>query len=149
YAFVDATSHVESALGGSDSLPPIIPATANLSNVFAPTSDQSWLTIGTISNGVINFSVAPNPLATSRVAHISVLGNSVTITQNGSTPAHIVRVQGDNQSTVVNTQFAIPLVVIVTDANSNPLQGVSVTFLATNGSPTGSFPGAANSVTVQ
>jgi hypothetical protein len=82
FAFVGPASLAESGWNGSDSLLPVLPATASLIGVFAPTSDQAWLTIGTIANGVINFSFATNT-SVSRTAHISVLGQQITVTQNG------------------------------------------------------------------
>jgi DNA-binding beta-propeller fold protein YncE len=62
---------------------PVLPTSERLTPPFVPTSDQSWLTIGTISNGVINFSFTANPNLTARTAHITVLGQSITVTQSG------------------------------------------------------------------
>jgi ELWxxDGT repeat protein len=85
-AFVGPANGVtESAAAGSDSLLPVLPATASLTGIFAPTSDQSWLTIGTIAGGVINFSFTANTSTSSQVAHITVLGQSITVTQNSLT----------------------------------------------------------------
>jgi sugar lactone lactonase YvrE len=81
-AFVGPPSLTEPPGAGSDSLLPVLPSTANLTGIFAPTSDQSWLTIGTIANGVISFSFTANP-STARTAHIAVLGQTITVTQNG------------------------------------------------------------------
>ena len=60
----------------------MLPATASLTGVFTPTSDQSWLTIGTISGGVVNFSFTANSTTSTRAAIITVLGQSITVTQN-------------------------------------------------------------------
>ena len=81
---------------GSDSLLPVLPATASLTGVFAPTSDQSWLTIGTITNGVINFSFTANTTASSRTAHITVLGQQIAVTQaaNSAPTATSVNITG-------------------------------------------------------
>ena len=49
---------------------------ANLSGPFAPASDQPWLTITGVTNGVVSFSFTDIAPATSRVAHINVLGSS-------------------------------------------------------------------------
>ena len=38
----------------------MLPATENLLGPFAPTSDQSWLTISGITNGVVSFSFTAN-----------------------------------------------------------------------------------------
>jgi hypothetical protein len=81
YAFVGPASLTEPGSAGTDSLLPVLPATANLTGIFAPTSDQSWLTIGTIANGVIGFSFTTNTSA-ARTAHITVLGQQITVNQN-------------------------------------------------------------------
>jgi hypothetical protein len=82
-AFVGPASLTEPASAGADSLLPVLPSTTSLTGIFAPTSDQSWLTIGPIANGVIDFSFTANT-SISRVAHITLLGQRITITQNGS-----------------------------------------------------------------
>jgi len=88
YAFVGPASLSEPATAGSGSLLPVLPATASLTGIFAPTSDQSWLTIGTIAKGVVNFSFNANTSA-ARTAHISILGQQITVTQNGLLPQTI------------------------------------------------------------
>ena len=55
-AFVPAGRGQRDGAAGSDALLPVLPTTQPLTGVFAPSSDQSWLTIGTIANGVVNFS---------------------------------------------------------------------------------------------
>jgi C1A family cysteine protease/sugar lactone lactonase YvrE len=87
YAFVGPASLTETASGGSDALLPALPATTSLVGIFAPTSDQSWLSIGTIASGVVNFSFTANPSTSARVAHITVLGRQITVTQSGSSLA--------------------------------------------------------------
>jgi sugar lactone lactonase YvrE len=86
YAFVGPASVTEPGSAGSDSLLPVLPATTSLTGVFAPTSDQSWLTIGTIADGVISFSFTANTTNSDRVAHINVLGQQITVTQTFTTP---------------------------------------------------------------
>jgi sugar lactone lactonase YvrE len=81
YAFVDPTTKSESAAAGSDSLPPVLPTTENLSGPFAPTSDSSWLTISGVAKGVVSFNFAANPFFGSRIGHLNVLGQSIAITQ--------------------------------------------------------------------
>jgi streptogramin lyase len=83
YAFVGPASLTEPAPAGTDSLLPVLPATASLTGIFAPTSDQSWLTIGDITSGVVNFWVSANASTSARVGHITVLGQQITVTQNG------------------------------------------------------------------
>ena len=84
YAFVGPASLSESALAGSDSLLPVLPSTTNLTGIFAPASDQSWLTIGTVANGVVSFGFTANTSTTPRTAHITVLGQQIAVTQNGT-----------------------------------------------------------------
>ncbi len=92
YAFVDPTPKSESAGAGSDSLPTVLPATENLLPPFAPTSDQSWLTMTGITNGVVSFSFTANT-GLSRTAHITLLGQTIPITQAGVTPPTLTSVQ--------------------------------------------------------
>ena len=80
-AFLVNSPRFESAFSGNDSLPAIVPATLNLSGPFQPTSDQPWLTITSTNNGVVSYSFTANPGSTRRTAHISVLGQSVRVTQ--------------------------------------------------------------------
>jgi hypothetical protein len=84
-AYAGPPSLTESAPAGSDASLPVLPATAPLTGIFAPSSDQSWLTIGSIASGVVNFSFTGNTSITARVAHVSVLGQQITVTQNGLT----------------------------------------------------------------
>ena len=79
-AFVATAAFSEGAASGSDSLPVVLPATENLTGIFAPTSDQSWLTIGSVTSGVVNFSFTANPGA-ARTAHITVLGQQIAVNQ--------------------------------------------------------------------
>jgi len=81
YAFVDPASLTESAAAGSDQLQAVLPATQSLTGVFAPTSDQTWLTIGAISNGVVSFSFTANATGAPRPAHITILGQQIAVTQ--------------------------------------------------------------------
>jgi len=68
YAFVDSTARLEGLAAGNDDLPVVLPATANLGGPFAPTSDQPWLNIVDISNGVVSFAFTTNtgPARTAR-----------------------------------------------------------------------------------
>jgi len=52
----------------------------------------------------------------------------------GPTAASIVIVSGNSQAASVNQAFAAPLVVRVSDAQGNPLNGVNVSFTVTSGS---------------
>jgi sugar lactone lactonase YvrE len=81
-AFLDPTSKSEGPAAGNDSLPGVLPATLNLLPPFAPTSSGSWLTITGIANGVVSFSFTANP-GFSRTAYITLLGQSIPVTQAG------------------------------------------------------------------
>ncbi len=79
---MDTAVKIETAAAGSDALPVVLPATANLTGPFAPVSDSSWLTITGVTNGVVSFAFTANNSA-NRTAHITVLGQSITVTQLG------------------------------------------------------------------
>ncbi len=70
YAFMDPTPRLEIAVAGGDELPVVLPSTANLIGPFTPTSDQPWLTITGITNGVVSFSFVDNtgPSRTAQMA---------------------------------------------------------------------------------
>jgi DNA-binding beta-propeller fold protein YncE len=79
-AFVDPSARLEGLAAGNDALPVVLPATENLLAPFAPTSDQPWLTISGITNGVVSFSFTANT-GSARTAHINLLGQSIPVTQ--------------------------------------------------------------------
>ena len=83
--FVPAAAVSEGAAGGSDTLPVLVPSTQALTGVYAPSSGQSWLTIGSVANGVVGFSFAVNMTTAARTADITLLGQSITLTQAGET----------------------------------------------------------------
>ena len=83
-AFLDATSRTEPGGGGADTLPPVLPATLNLSGPLAPVSDQPWLTLTGVAGGVVSFNLDPNTGLSARSAHITLLGRSISITQRAS-----------------------------------------------------------------
>jgi sugar lactone lactonase YvrE len=80
-AFVASMPRIENAPAGNDVLPPVVPATASLTGPFAPASDSSWLTITGITNGVVSFAFTANTSNTNRTAHITLLGQSIPVTQ--------------------------------------------------------------------
>jgi sugar lactone lactonase YvrE len=82
YAFVGPASLTEPVSAGSDALLQVLPSTTSLAGIFAPTSDQNWLTIGAIANGVVSFSFTANTSGAARTAHITVLGQQIAVTQN-------------------------------------------------------------------
>jgi len=80
YAFVDATNVLEGLSSGTGQLPGVVPASVNLLAPFAPTSDQSWLTITGDANGIVSFGFTANS-GPARLAHLLVLGQTNLITQ--------------------------------------------------------------------
>jgi hypothetical protein len=85
--FVGPASVTEPASAGSDALLSVLPSTTSLTGFFAPTSDQSWLTIGSITNSAIGFSFSANTSTSPRVAHIALLGHQAAIGQGFTTTA--------------------------------------------------------------
>ena len=79
-AFVDPTPELEGTAAGSDTLPGVLPATENLAGPFAPASDQPWLSITGITNGVVSFAFSSSN-GTNRTGHITVLGQAIPVTQ--------------------------------------------------------------------
>jgi sugar lactone lactonase YvrE len=82
HAFVDPTAKSESASAGGDVLPPVLPRMATLLGPFAPATDAPWLKIGGITNGAVCFSFSANS-GPSRTANLTLLGQSIPITQEG------------------------------------------------------------------
>ncbi len=87
-AFVDPTAKSEGGFGGNDCMPPVLPATANLLDPFAPVSDQPWLTITGITNGIVRFAFTET--LTNRTGTITLLGQSIEIAQTASAAVAVV-----------------------------------------------------------
>ena len=121
-----ATSVPEGAQAGSDSVSlSVLPTTI----AVTATSNQAWLTVTGVSNvGTVNFSFSANNSFASRSAQISVLGQSVTVTQSADGAADLIKTAGLNQSTAPGQPFATNLRVHVTDSTGNGISGVPVTF---------------------
>ncbi len=73
----------------------------------------------------------------------TVLTASVTVTPATLPAASVTVVSGSGQTAPVGTNFTNPLIVVVKDASSNPVSGVTVTFAGTGIS----FPSGATAVT--
>jgi hypothetical protein len=119
YAFVDPTPKLEGLDAGSDALPAVLPITENLLPPFAPVSDQPWLTITGVNNGVVSFSFTANT-GPARTANITLLGQSIPITQGViGTPPTLSGLQmlgnGVFQFAFTNTPSAAFTVVSTTD----------------------------------
>jgi len=89
-AFVDTAARSETSAAGTDALPPVLPSTENLLPPFAPSVDQSWVTLNAAINGVVNFSFTANISAAARTANITVLGKSIAVTQNLPTTPPVI-----------------------------------------------------------
>ena len=81
-AFIDSTPKFEGMLAGNDSLPAVLPTTLNLLAPFAPLSDSSWLIITGVTNGVVSYFL-PTNLSPTRIGHITLLGQTIPVTQVG------------------------------------------------------------------
>ncbi|HZM03685.1 MAG TPA: BACON domain-containing carbohydrate-binding protein [Candidatus Saccharimonadales bacterium] len=139
HAFVDPTPRLESMSAGSDALPAVMPATQNLPPPFAPVSSQSWLTIDSVTNGIVSFSFTANT-GPARTANINLLGQTIPIIQGViGTPPTLTGLQmqanGVFQFTFTNTPRAAFTVVSTTNL-SLPLSN-----WATVGNPVESPPG--------
>ena len=95
-AWVNITAITAEPSGGTTALPAVLPSSAPLTGIFAPASDQSWLTIGTVTNGVVNFSFLANTTGPARVAHITVLGQTVTVNQAWASQLSITKSHTDD-----------------------------------------------------
>ena len=80
FAFVGPTSFSEPATAGTDQMLPVLPTGTTLDAV----SDSTWLTITGQTGGVVAFSFTANSSASSRTAHITVLGSTIPVTQAGA-----------------------------------------------------------------
>jgi hypothetical protein len=116
-AFVPVGALAEGAAAGSDALQPVLPTTQSLTGRFAPSSDQSWLTIDSVADGVVHFSFTPNT-GPSRTAHLTVLGQQIAVTQAGATLATHFQVTPSAPTVVAGTP--VSLTVTAEDAAGNP-----------------------------
>ena len=129
YLFISAGSLTEPSKAGTASFSyQVMPA----NTAVTATSNQPWLTITSTAGGTISFSFLPNISGISRSAQITVLGQTVTVTQSAD-PANIIKTAGDSQTSAAGQAFPIPLAVQVTDGNGIAIPGVAVTFTVTPG----------------
>ncbi len=80
--WIDPTAREVGAGAGIATLPPVLPAATNLAGPFAPTSDQPWLKVTSVVGGVIRYAFSANTTGADRVAHLSVLGQSIQVRQS-------------------------------------------------------------------
>jgi hypothetical protein len=139
-AFVSAATKSITGNAGSDVLPAVLPTAINLLPPFAPTSDQSWLTINGATNGVISFSFSENPGTSSRTANITVLGQTVPVVQAVPVPPPLLfgmnlRTNGVFQFSFSNLVTAATFTVLGTTNLTLPLAKWTVLGAATNTAP--------------
>ena len=110
-------------------LPAGVPATLqSTSSATAPNGEASTLvTLGNTAGTVLVQVTATSPLQTASQTF------SLTVVNPA---AGIQVVSGNNQNTLVSTNFAAPIVVGVVDGQGNPVNGAPVTFALTSGSAT-------------
>jgi hypothetical protein len=136
-AFVDTTPRFEGNAAGNDSLPVVLPATENLLAPFAPVSGKSWLAITGITNGAVSFSFTANTSGSNRAANITLLGQTIPVTQGlvGAPPCLMTGAQmlgnGVCQFCFTNTPGALFTVLSATDL-SLPLSNWTAVGAASN-----------------
>ena len=141
-AFVPGGPISETGAAGSDALATVLPATASLTGVFAPSSDQSWLTIGSVSGGVVDFSFAQNT-GTIRTAHITVLGQQITVNQAAVPTPPIDTTPPRTYNAVEGNSTGSQVVATFTDATPGAAPaGFSGTIFWGDGTASASFTGA-------
>lgn len=133
--FVDPTPALEGAAAGHDVLPAILPIDDDLAIWFPPSSDQPWLTIDGMTNGVISFSFGPNTTGSARTANISLHGQgfSIPVTQYPPPTLTGVTMLGSNvlQFSFTNSQ-SMSFTVLSSTNLSFPLADWAVAGTATN-----------------
>jgi hypothetical protein len=118
YAFVDPSPQVAPMSADGGELSPVLPTTENLAGPFAPTTDQPWLTINSVADGVVSYSYTT--ATAGRIGHIKLLGQSIPVIQGVTgTPPIIKNVrslgQGSVQFTFTNLPNAVFEVLSSTD----------------------------------
>jgi uncharacterized repeat protein (TIGR01451 family) len=98
---------------------------------------QSSIQVATDSTGYATAVVTANQTAGQFEvdANVGSLGSQWFLTSNANVPAHIAIVDGNPQSSPINTSFTGLLDVLVTDAQNNPVLEVPVTFSAPTSGP--------------
>ena len=87
------TSQPDRTGRGFGSLLPVVPSTMPITGVFAPTSDQTWLFFapyGPSEPGVVTFWYMANQSTSPRVAHITLFGQQITVTQTNGWEAQTI-----------------------------------------------------------
>jgi hypothetical protein len=122
-AFADTSPKFVGLNAGSDALPVILPPSTHLGGLFAPQTDQPWLSISGVSNGVVSFSFSSSAL--SRTGQVALLNLTVPIIQtlivsspvlsgpgrltNGSFQFSFTNNQTTNFTVLSTTNLTLPL----------------------------------------
>jgi hypothetical protein len=125
----------------------------------APTSGASGTFAGGVNTAITNGqgiataaiftanSTAGGPYNVTASATGVATSVNFSLTNLGNPPASITASAGTPQSATINTAFATQLQATVTDAGSNPVSGVTVTFAAPGSGASGTFVGGVNTAT--
>jgi protocatechuate 3,4-dioxygenase beta subunit len=120
-------------------------------NFVAPGSGASaTVAASAVTNpsGIASVTATANATAGSYSVSASVVGVATpatfSLTNTAGTATTVAATGGTPQSTVINTAFASPLQVTVTDAGSNPVAGVMVTFAAPVSGASATVPASAS-----
>ena len=126
--FVNTTAKTEPCAAGTDVIT-VLPAAQSLTGVYAPqSSDPSWLTASAEANGSVAFSFTANGTDAPRTANITVLGQTIAVTQAAPPTAGASTASVNTGATVTLTlPFASP----DTSGNTVTVQSIS----ASSGAP--------------
>jgi len=134
YAFVDPTPIEIPAGVGFGALPVILPNTQNLVSPYTPVSSRPWLYVGLVFNGQVNFAYPFNAGPTNRTGNITVLGQSISITQ--AAPPYISTVAKTGSTTFelsfTNLDMSSTYSVLATTNLTSPLSNWTVLGTASN-----------------
>ena len=141
------TAIVKDAAG--DPVPNITVTWAANGTTTAPGGTLSAATSTTDANGLASVNVTANGKAGSFQVTASAVGPPAQFTLTntaGAATSITIHAGSSPQTTVINTPFTQPLTAFVTDAGSNPVQGVTVTYVA-NGTTANATLSAPSAVT--
>jgi hypothetical protein len=126
---------------------PVSGATVNFAAPGSGASATVPASATTDGSGVAVVTATANGTAGSYSVTASVAGVATPATFNltnlAGLPASVVATAGTPQTTTINTAFAIPLQVMVTDADGNPVSGVEVDFAAPGSGASATLPASA------
>ena len=137
---------VKDAVG--DPVPNITVTWTTNGTATTPGGTLSAASSTTDANGLASVNVIANGKAGSFQVTASAVGTPAqfTLTNTAGAPTSITPSGGSSQTAVINTRFTQPLTVLVTDAGNNPVQGVTVTYVA-NGTTANASLSAPSAVT--